>query len=102
MHNGCWIGSNPVSELVEQLRAIGEEEMYQAPATTKATIDKAAAELERLYARIAELEGVLRGIAGAIRIGAESDVIAWASLAKAMQHEAFSALTNSGVPDDEG
>lgn len=67
-----------MSDLAERLRAIGEEEMYQAPATTKATIDKAAEELERLYARVAELEGALRGIAGAIRIGGEVELRACA------------------------
>lgn len=99
-----------MSDLIERLRAVepsrdfsdcsadcGVTNYYRNPDGPEA-----AEELERLYARIAELEGVLRGIAGAIRLGAESDVIAWASLAKAMQHEAFSALTNSGAPDDEG
>ena len=39
-------------DIVERLRAIGEEEMYQAPATTKRMIEEAADEIERLRKRL--------------------------------------------------
>ena len=41
-------------ELVRRLDAIGEEEMYQAPATTRATIEEAMSAIERLQAELAE------------------------------------------------
>lgn len=43
-----------MDDLVERLRAIGEEEMYQAPATTKATIDEAADHIEQLQRQLAD------------------------------------------------
>jgi hypothetical protein len=94
-----------VSDLVERLRAIGEEEMYQAPATTKATIDEAAEELERLYARVEELEGALvaarRTFDRLTRIyPGPSEIVFLQASAEIGAIDA--ALTNSGAPDDEG
>ena len=40
--------------IVEELAAIDEEAMYQEPATTKATIDRAASRIEALEAQLAE------------------------------------------------
>jgi hypothetical protein len=41
-------------DLVYDLEALGEDDFYYRPATTKATIDKAAAEITRLRALVAE------------------------------------------------
>ena len=56
-------------DLVEWLNAIDEESMYERPATTKATIDQAAARIQSDAARIAALEArvkVLEGTLGTI------------------------------------
>jgi hypothetical protein len=43
-------------DLVERLRAIGEAEMYESPASTKALIDEAADTIESLRAENARLK----------------------------------------------
>lgn len=40
--------SQTTADLVARLRAIDEDAMYEMPATTKATVEEAAAEIERL------------------------------------------------------
>lgn len=47
-------------DLVAQLDALGEDDFYYSPATTKAKINEAKAALESQAARIAQLEATLR------------------------------------------
>lgn len=47
--------------IVAALNAIGEADMYEAPASTKATLDKAVAIISAQAGRIAELESRLVG-----------------------------------------
>lgn len=49
-----------IDDLIAQLDALGEEEFYYFPATTKAKINEAKAALKSQAARIAELEAALR------------------------------------------
>ena len=49
-------------DLVATLEALGEDDFYCFPATTKAAIDRAVAEIDRLRPRIAELEAALRDV----------------------------------------
>lgn len=57
-------------DLAEWLNAIDEESMYERPATTKATIDRAAARITELEARVKVLEEALRPFA---RLAAQYD-----------------------------
>ena len=50
-------------DLVATLEALGEDDFYYFPATTKAVIDRAVAEIDRLRPRIAELEAALHDMA---------------------------------------
>ena len=54
-------------DLVEWLNAIDEESMYERPATTKATIDQAAARIQSDAARIAALEARVKVLEEVVR-----------------------------------
>ncbi len=51
--------------------------------------------------RIAVLEEALAGIGRAMRLGANTDVQAWADLAEAMRHTALAALTPQEEQSDD-
>lgn len=59
--------------------------------------EETATNAREAAARIERLEGALEGIANAFRLGSETDVAAWKSLANACQQTALSALR----PDDQ-
>jgi len=50
-------------DLVATLEALGEDDFYYFPATTKAVIDRAVAEIDRLRPRNKEMEAALQDIA---------------------------------------
>lgn len=49
-------------DLVAQLDALGEDDFYYSPATTKAKINEAKAALKSQSARIAELKALVYGL----------------------------------------
>lgn len=68
-----------MTELVERLRAIDEASMYDEPATTFKTVQEAAAEIERLTTRVAEMEVALKPFADCVdQISDDEDDEEWA------------------------